>query len=547
MSVLRDVPLLSNANRRGIATSVTRLLLTVSVCVNLLPAQTNVLTANYDNGRSNANLQETQLSVANVAPGSFGKLGEFPVDGEIFGQPLYIGSVAIDGQGIHNVVIITTQHNSVYAFDADQVGSAALLWSVNLGPSVPSSMLTSDTGAFTDVNPEVGILSTGAVDPLAGAFYVVAETIQNGVPSFQLHALNLANGQETMNGPVTISATVPGSGQGSTADGALPFDPAAHLQRPGLLLLNGAMLVAFGSHGDSGVWHGWLMSYNASDLTQKLNAMAVTPAGIGGAIWQSGHGLAGDDAGNTYFITGNGDYDGTQDFGESIVKLSGSSGLSDWYTPANWQMLADNDYDLSAGPALIPGTHSVIAGDKMGNLYFVNGDSMGQLDTAGTAQIFPAVDGFIFTFSVWGRADGAYVYVRAGDSSMQCFRAAGGSFDPSPLSGSGLTSGGPRVGMAISANGGQDGTGILWVTTGEYQDSSTPGILHAYNASDLSQELWNSGLSGADSLNGFVKFVSPTVANGKVYTASSSAVAIYGLLAGTQTVNHRVWWPPVGR
>ncbi|HLK66391.1 MAG TPA: hypothetical protein VKU19_23315 [Bryobacteraceae bacterium] len=500
----------------------------------LLPAQVNVLTANYGNDRANANLQEALLTTANVAPGSFGKVGTLPADGEIFAQPLYVSGVNIDGQGTHNVLLIATQHNSLYAYDADQTAPAVLLWRVNLGPSVPSSTLDSDTGAFTDVFPEVGILSTGTVDPQAGVVYIVAETLSKGGPIFQLHALDLANGQERMNGPVTISGIVSGTGQGSTSDGILPFDPLNHLQRTGLLLANGAVSIAFGSHGDSGMWHGWVMSYNASDLTKQLGTFSVTPDGLGGAVWQSGHGLAADDAGNTYFITGNGDYDGTRDFGETFVKLgSGSLALSDWYTPADWEMLADNDYDLSAGPALIPGTHTLVGGDKAGFLYLINGDSMGHLDNGSAVQVFPAVNGFIFTLALWNRPDATYLYVREGNASMTAFRIVGGNFDPNPVSSSSLTGGGARIGMALSANSGQDGTGILWVTTGEYRDPSTPGILHAYNASDLSNELWNSAIASQDSLNGFVKFVSPTVANGKVYTVAGGSVTVYGLLAGT--------------
>jgi uncharacterized protein (TIGR03437 family) len=498
-------------------------------------AQVNVLTANYGPDRTNANLQEIQLTPSNVAPGSFGALGVFPADGEIFSQPLYVSGVAIPGQGTHNVLFVTTQHNSVYAYDADRVAPPVLLWHVSLGASVPASTLTSSTGAYTDVTPEIGILSTGVADPQGGVLYVVAETLQKDGPVFQLHALDLGSGQERMNGPVVISATVPGIGAGSNVDGTLTFDPTQHIQRPGLLLMNGAVSVAFGSHGDGGVWHGWLMKYNAADLAKQLGVFQVTPAGQGGAIWQSGRGLAADDAGNIYFITGNGDYDGKQNFGESFVKLSGSSlAVSDWYTPANWQMLTDNDYDLSAGPAFLPGTHTLIGGDKSGNLYVVNGDSMGHLDTGSSAQVFQAVGGFIFNFAVWGRPDAAYIYVRDGDGSLNCYRVVGGSFDPTPLSVSSSLGGSSRIGMAISANGGLDGTGILWATSGAYHDSSTPGILHAFDATNLASELWNSGMAPQDDLGGFVKFVSPTVVNGKVYAASSRSVVVYGLLAGAQ-------------
>jgi len=500
-------------------------------------AQVSVLTANYGPDRTNSNLQETQLTTGNVAPGSFGALGAFPADGEIFAQPLYVSGVTI-GQTAHNMLLIATEHNSVYAYDADQISPTLLLWHVNLGPSISTSTITSSTGAYYDISPEIGILGTGAVDPVAGVLYVVAETLQSGAPVFQLHALDLTSGQEKMNGPVVISASVPVSGPGASGAGSLAFDPTQHIQRPGLLLVNGTVSVGFGSHGDEGLWHGWLMRYSASDLTQQLGVFLSTPTGNGGAIWQSGRGIVADDSGNTYFITGNGDYDGLQNFGESFVKLSGNTlGLSDWYTPANWQDLSENDYDLSAGPAVIPGTHTLIGGDKSGNLYLVNGDSMGHLDSGDAAQVFQAVNTYIFTFALWGRDDGAYVYVLEKDGSLNCFRVADGTFDIGPVSASAPTNGAPRIGMALSANGSQDGTGILWVTTGAYQEPSMPGVLHAFDASNLSNELWNSGMSPQDNLNGFIKFVSPTVVNGKVYAASSASVVVYGLLttSGSQT------------
>jgi len=513
-----------------------RLVALAGLTTILACAQVNVLTANYGTDRTNANLQETQLTPGSVAPGSFGALGALPADGEIFAQPLYVSGVTI-GQQTHNIVLVTTQHNSVYAYDADQISPPVVLWQVNLGPSVPVSSLTSSTGSYFDVYPEIGILGTGTIDPVTRVFYVVAETLQNGAPVFQLHALDLATGQEKMNGPVLVNASVPLAKQGAASTGSVVFDPVQHIQRSGLLLSNGAVSIGFGSHGDGGLWHGWLMRYSASDLTQQLGVFVSTPTGTGGAIWQSGRGLAADDAGNAYAITGNGDYDGQQNFGESFVKLSaGNPGLSDWYTPANWQDLSQNDYDLSAGPALIPGTHMLVGGDKSGNLYLVDGDSMGHLDAGSSAQIFQAVSGYIFTFALWSRQDGCYVYVREQNGSVDAFRIADGAFDTIQVSASGPMSGASRIGMALSANGGQDGTGILWMTSGAYQDPTKPGILHAFDASNLSNELWNSAMAPHDSLNGFVKFVSPTVANGKVYAASSTSVVVYGLLA-----------PPVGQ
>lgn len=495
-------------------------------------AQVNVLTSDYGVGRTGANLAEAQLTVANVAPGQFGLIGIFPTDGEIFGQPLYVSGVAVPGQGQRNILLVTTEHNTVYAYDADSAASPTLFWRVNLGQAVPSSTVSTNaaSGPFIDVNPEIGILSTPVVDPQASVIYVVAETLTTGGPVFQLHALDLATGQEEKNGPVSITATVPDTRTG----GQNAFDPTEHIQRPGLLLANGAVYVAFGSHADFGAWHGWLMSYDASDLTHQLGVFQTTPGGNGGSIWQSGRGLAGDDAGNIYFVTGNGDYDGAQNFSESFLKVSGSDlSLLDWYTPADWQFLTNNDLDISAGPAFIPGTGLLFGGDKNGNIYLVNADPMGHLDTGGAAQVTQAVSGWVFSFAMWSRAQGTYVYLIDTDLTLKEFLVANGVFNPNPVSVSSPTVGTARVGMAISANGGQDGTGILWVTTGNYDEPTVPAVLHAYDASNLAHELWNSSMNAADSLGGFAKFASPTVANGAVYAASLGAVMVYGLSSGS--------------
>ncbi len=515
-----------------------RTLLSCGFSLAIATAQVNVLTRDYDSGRSGANLAETQLTVANVVPGNFGLVGTFPVDGEIFAQPLYVSGVTIPGQGQHNVLYASTEHNTIYAYDADSAANPNLLWYVNLGPSVPSVWLPSDpdSGPFIDVYPEVGILSTPVIDLQAGVIYVVADTLTASGTLFQLHALDLATGQERMNGPVDISASVAGTGYGSTAAGVLPFDPDQHIQRPALLLANGAVYVGFGSHADYGIWHGWLMSYNAADLSQQLAVYQTTPNGYGGAIWQSGRGLAADNAGNIYFITGNGDFDGSHDFGESMLRLSGNGlALKDWYTPANWQSLAENDVDLSAGPAIVPGTSLLVAGDKTGSVYVVNGSSMGHLDTGNAAQVTQAAGGFIFSFALWGRSDATYIYLIDADGSLKAFRIAGGSISANPVSISNPTVGTARLGMAISANGSAEGTGILWVTTGEYLNSDVPTTLHAFDASNLANEIWNSGMNQADNMNGFAKFDTPTIANGNVYAASEGAVMVYGILPAITT------------
>ena len=490
--------------------------------------QVNVLTANYDNLRTNANLQETKLTPATVAPGTFGKLGTLPVDGQVYAQPLYFSSLSMPGYGARNVVYIATEHNSVYAYDADSLASPVLFWHVNLGPSVPSGVIQA---GYNDVSPEVGILSTGTIDVSAGVLYIVAETLQNGAPVFQLHALSLTDGSEQMNGPVTVTAQYPGSGYGS--DGTnVTFDPTMHIQRPGLLLANNTVYIAFGSHADFGGWHGWVIGYKSGDLSVQTGVFNTSPNGLGGSVWQSGRGLAADEAGALYFISGNGDFDGATGMGESMIKMSGTTFQPvDWYAPGNADWLSNGDYDLAAGVALIPGTHTAIGGDKYGDFYVVNGKSMGHQDANNTSQFNIGGGNFgLFTFAVWNRSNGAYVYTAQQWGPLQAFQVAGTSLNTSAVSTSKTTATTGYSGLAISANGGVVGSGIVWQTTRDTQ-GSTAGTLHAFDADDLTVELWNSNMASGDALGTFAKFVSPTVVNGKVYVPTfSGGVAVYGLL-----------------
>jgi uncharacterized protein (TIGR03437 family) len=496
-------------------------------------AQVNLLTANGGNDRTNANLQETQLTPANITLSSFGKLASFPVDGQVYSQTLYVSGLSFPASGIHNVVFVSTMHNSVYAFDGDSFSPPRILWHVNLGPSVPSSLVY-DT--YRDISPEIGILGTGVIDLQGGALYVVSETVANGAPAFYLHALDLTSGAEKMKGPVAIQATF--SAQDSTGSVLAPvsFDPQQHLQRPGLLFANGAIYIAFGSHADTSPWHGWLMSYDASDITKQLGVFLTTPSDNGGAIWQSGRGLAADDTGNVYMISGNGGYDGVQNFAESFLKLAGATpALADWFTPADWQDLDDMDADLSAGPALIPGTHTVIGGDKNGQLYLISGDAMGKLSegtTGASRRISDVVQGRMFNLAIWAQPQTTYIYVQGVGDAVKCYQLTGGQFNASPVSETSATVDNARVGMTISANGSQDG--ILWETTGDFGDPAVPATLHALDASDLSHELWNSAMNpNQDAVGGFAKFANPSIANGKVYVPTlSGTVAVFGLLNG---------------
>ncbi|HXA53209.1 MAG TPA: hypothetical protein VNV86_22985 [Candidatus Acidoferrum sp.] len=516
------------------------LLLLSSITVQ---AQINILTANGNNDRSNANLQEYQLSSATVTANGFGKLGSYPVDGQVYAQPLYAAGITIPNIGVRNVLFVATMHNTVYAFDADAITDTGVppapLWRTNLGPSVPSEMFFGTP--YSDIANEVGILGTGAIDLDRGVLLICSATLLQGVPAYILHALDLASGAERLNGPVQIQASVPGNGSGAQ-NGTLAFSPQQHLQRPGILLANGSVYVSFGSHGDQAPWHGWLLSYDAADLTHSNGVFQSTPTGNGGSFWQSGHGPAADNNGTIYAITGNGDYDGEQNFSQSLLRLSGAQPtLTGWYTPADWKSMSDNDFDLSAGPSLVSGTHTMLGGDKGGNLYALDGDTMAHTASPAAPGMnsIQASTGAIFNLAVWPQSDGALVYVQGGNDNLKAYRVTGSTIDATPVSTASALASYARIGLTLSADGANPDSGILWETQGDYNDDTTLGTLHAYKASDLSVELWNSDMNqGRDQMGAIAKFACPTVANGRVYVATfSNRVDFYGLLpqTGVQT------------
>src|SRR5579871_1247659 len=332
-----------------------------------LTAFGQVTTYHYDNNRTGVNPNETILNTTNVNVNQFGKLFSMAVDGQIYAQPLYLPGVTIPGQGVHNVLYVATEHNSVYAYDAD-TPSQNPLWHVNLGPS----MLTTTCCMVEELLPEIGITSTPVIDPASGTLYVVAESYENNVTFFRLHALDVTTGADK-----TAAAVIQGSVPGTSIDsnqGTLAFLPIQHFQRPGLLLLNGNIYIAFGSHQDNTPYHGWLFSYNASSL-QQTGILCFSPNGEENGVWQGGVGLAADASGNIYLETGNGPFDvnaGGTDFGDSILKIGTTGGLhvSDYFSPSTQQNDQLNDWDLgSSGPVLIPGTSLGMAGGKDGKMY----------------------------------------------------------------------------------------------------------------------------------------------------------------------------------
>jgi uncharacterized protein (TIGR03437 family) len=504
-------------------------------------SQVSVLTANYDNSRTNSNLSEVILNQSNVKSGTFGKIGAFPVDGQIYAQPLYVTAVQIPGLGTRDVVYTVTMHNSVYAIDAGAPASIVPLWHVNLGPSVPSSVLQ-----FTDIIPEVGILGTPVIDIGRQVIYVVSDTLEGDVTVFRMHALSLADGHEMFNGPVVIEASVSGTGVGSN-NGALPFDASLQLQRPGLALTNSTVYVGFGSHADEGDYHGWIIAYDAGDLRRRVAVFNATPNGRGGSFWHAGRAPAIDNDGNIVAVTANGDFDGKSAFGDSILKLSGRDlSVLDSFTPDNDSDLNDADEDLgSTGAILIPGAHQVLTGGKSGDLVMVDANSMGHLGpwNSPTAQSFVAAQGGgssgSYNLALWTNSKGSTVYLLEPCGPLKAYQIRVGRLSSMVASQSNPQTCSTFSGIAVSANGDTDGTAIVWQTTADFNMRQIPGVLHAFDAADLSHELWNSNLApDLDSLGRFAKFVAPTVVNGRVYVPTfSNRLTIYGLLPMSPVTN----------
>jgi len=494
-------------------------------------AQVNVLNVNYDTHQTGANLQETTLTPS-LNWSNFGKVGTYPVDGQVYAQPLYVAGVAIGGT-TYNVVYVATMHNSIFAFNADAPQSATPLWQVNLGATVPSGLYN-----FTDILPEIGILGTPAIDATNQVLYVVADTLPSSAsdPVFQLHALSLVDGHEMFNGPVQITASVSGTGAGSN-NGTIAFDAFWQLQRPGLMLANGVLYIAFGSHADAGNYQGWIMAYNPSTLQQNA-VFNSAPNGRQAAFWQSGRAPAVDGSGDVFAGTGNGDWDGAANFGESLLRLSGTNlQLLDWYTPEDWSDLNTQDSDVgSSGTILIPGINYLLAGGKSGLLYLVNYDSMGHLsaNTTGTVQGVQVNAWGVFNMVLWNNpVSGPIVYEFDPAGALKAFQIANNQMNSTILSEYTIDNAANYAGLSLSANSGENG--IAWLITGNAEVDGEPATLHALDATNLAKELWNSDTdSSRDQVGAFTKFAPPTVVNGRVYVPTlSNAVVVYGLLNST--------------
>jgi PKD repeat protein len=518
-----------------------------------LPDAVAVLTQHNDNGRTGMNLLETILNTNNVNTNQFGLVYSRPVDDQIYAQPLIMTNVSIVGKGVHNLVIVATVNDSVYAYDADDASVTAPYWQKSfLGPNARAPRNTDMTGAcggnYQDFSGNIGIVGTPVIDPVTGTIYLVARTLENGTTFVQrLHALDISTGSDRTNAAV-ITATYAGTGDGSVG-GIISFDPQRANQRPALSLVNGVVYIAWSSHCDWSPYHGWIIGYDSKTL-QQLFVFNDTPNGSQAGIWMSNQGLASDTNGNLYLSTGNGSVDagGGPNRGQSFLKLTPSGtnlNVASWFTPYNWQALNNGDLDLgSGGVLLIPGTSLAFGGGKQGFVYLVNRDNMGGL-SSGTSdtnvvQSFQVTSDQVHTGPIWWNGPGGpFGYIWPASVSLQQYRfnGASGKFTLPALAQSptAAPSGQPGGLLALSANGTNAGSGIVWAThqfTGDANQSVRPGILHAYDAANVSHELWNSQQNSArDAVGSFAKFVPPTVANGKVYLATfSGQLDVYGVL-----------------
>ncbi len=510
-----------------------------------------VLQRGYDPGLSGANLTETTLTPANVTPNTFGLVFKLPVDDRVYAQPLYVPNVAML-QGTHNVVYVATMSDTLYAFDADVGGQP--LWSVNFASSVgavPVAFANFTFGGNTNIVGNLGILSTPIIDSATNIMYLVAGTLEGGTLVYRLHAVNITNGTE----PYT-NVVISGSYEG------VPFIPAHQTQRASLALSGDQVVFGFGAveaeTDDESGYTGWVMAYNKQTLVQSGTFASVTTGSTrGGGVWQSGRPPVVDGSGFVYVFTGNGyqssgqnnGYNGVSNFSESVLKLDPDDGLAlvDWFTPSNWMTMDNQDADLaSSGPLLIPNTTpSLIAGGgKTGILYLLNTTDLGQYAPTDKVVQEETISGASIRGGpvYWQRssANGGPVLYNWSDVA-KAYAFTGGLFGTTPLSQGTASQVYPGGILALSANGGQQGTGVLWATVAAsgnvYNDGTDPGVLYALDAGNLVTPLWTSTTNSArDNYGSFAKFVPPLVANGKVYVATfSGQVAVYGLLPTAAT------------
>ena len=525
------------------------------LAASVAQAQTDVLVSHYDDARTSANLSEPTLTVANVNSASFGKVYAYPVDGAVAAQPLFKSNMNFPGVGTFNVAFIATEHSSVYALDAD---TATPIWHRSfINPAAGLTTRTTVPGQ-EDILPEVSITSTPVIDPVAGTMYLVAETQQSGSPPYYwLHAIDITTGADKV-APTKIQASI-----GPTIP--LLIDAQTSQQRPGLVLVNGVVYIGFGSSGDSYPWIGWLLGYDANTLAQVTVFCASSSGSQGAGIWSSGESAATWTAnGNLFVATGNGYFVPTGGaWANSFLRMSTSGGLAvaDSFSPYNQSALGNADLDLaSAGMTLLPdsaGTaahpHLMVASGKDGEVYVIDRDNMGGYQSAvqntqivqwlpygasvgtpavGVAPItvtnptLPYVSNSYNSPAYWQNR----VYFCGVKDACKLFTLSGGLLSALPASKTVATYAYPGTQPTISAASSTATSAVMWAVE---RNSTTVSILHAYNATNLATELYNSSQAagGRDTAGAPVHFPKPTVANGRVFVPTAGEVDVYGLLA----------------
>jgi hypothetical protein len=522
-------------------------------------AQINITSERYDNSRTGANLNETVLTTSNVNSTQFGKLYSYVVDGSVQAQPLYVSNLTIPSRGSYNVLFVVTMNDVVYAFDADSnATNGGILWKVDFrNPSagvtpIPITDIVNNNSL--NIVGNVGIESTPVIDLSSNTMYLVARTkeVSGAITNYvaRLHALDITTGAEKFAGPMAIQGSVLGNGPGSSG-GRLTFDPLIQNQRSSLALANGLVVFSWASHEDLWAWHGWVFAYNATTL-QPSSVFCTTPNGQNAGVWMAGHAPVVDSSGNLYYASGNGDWDGVSNFGDSVMKIGTTGGtlsLLDYFTPDDYATLQANDRDLgSSGPLLIPGTNLLVHGGKESILYVMNTAQLGheKLGNGQIVQNFSTTGGEIHAGPVfWNRTTdfGPTLYVWPDNTSLLAFQFNGTSFNTTPISQSSFPAPAGSSGgvLTVSANGSTAGSGIVWASmpiSDNGDHGVHPGVLRAFDANNLSTELWDSQINASgDAMGNWPKYSPPTVVNGRVYMAafpsdgvSAGAISVYGLL-----------------
>ena len=500
----------------------------------------DVVTYHYDNLRTGENTNEAILTPMNVNSTKFGKLGEFAVVGKVDAQPLYLSNLSIPGVGTKNVLYVATEHGCVYAFDADSIGSSASkpIWVTYT--KLPDEVPSDDRGCG-QVTPEIGVTSTPVIDRTRGAIYVVAVS-KNGAGNYihRIHALDLTTGAELFGGPTIVTASYPNASGGSVV-----FDPSLYNERPGLLELNGTIYTTWGSHCDAGPYTSWVMAYSADTLKQT-SVLNLTPNGSDGGIWMSGAAPALDASWNIYFIVSNGTFDTSlnagfpsqHDCGNCFAKISPISSspplsLVDYFTPSNTVTQSDQDLDFgSGGPLLLPDLmdasgmtrHLAVGSGKDANIYVLDRDNMGKFNS-GADNIYQFIPGEL-SGGEFGKPSyfNNTVYYGAVGDTLKAFPITNAKLATTPASQSPTNFAYPGTTPSISANGATNG--IVWAA-----ENGNTGVLHAYDATNVGKEFYNSNQasSGRDQFADN-KFITPMVANGRVYVGTPTSVAVFGLL-----------------